>query len=138
MVLLIDVVQVTFAVMYVSCTHIIHTPKIVSSEFMLFVGYVTNTTKDAPYCPHLLLPSSAAEAEEDDKDEGDYTDGTTGDSGFADARPFLKVDLEDSPQHTSTPTAPSYYKALRRKEVGDPSYYKVANREARTEMWQGT
>lgn len=88
----------------------------------------------------IPLSHSFPAAEARLEDEDDDTGGTTGDSGFAEARLFLKVDLdnleEEHSQHGSTPPA-GYYKAICRKEVGGPSYYKVADRQAQTDRLQG-
>lgn len=88
----------------------------------------------------LLLGFLSFYAEMDTEEDNT---GTTGDSGFADARPFLKVSIEPSsssaapvPNEEDELTTAGYYKSIRREEVG-VSYYKLANREAQTQMFQG-
>ena len=90
-------------------------------------------SKDA-ICPRI------EESKAEDEDEGNYTGGTTAgttggatgsDSGFSNAREFLKVDLPTNQE------VPGYYKALRREDVGVPSYYKFAGRETATQPWHG-
>lgn len=83
------------------------------------------------------------EKEKDERDESGYAGTGDDDHDFTDPTPFMRTELESpsSPPRSciNDPSDPSpgYYKAIRREEVDDATYYKILSQESRKKKQQG-